>query len=84
MRLRLVISISSGDLTKDAALTKGAPELYPEDLGLPRNTAPKRTVEERRYYTAVTSGAGIPLDGLINSITGRLKMLKQHISRKSF
>lgn len=74
----------SGDLTKDAALTKGAPELYPEDLGLPRNTAPKRTVEERRYYTAVTSGAGIPLDGLINSITGRLKMLKQHIAVSRF
>jgi hypothetical protein len=74
----------SGDLTKDAALTKGAPELYPEDLGIPKNTAPKRTVEERRYYTAVTSGGGIPLDGLINSITGRLKMLKKHIAVSRF
>jgi len=74
----------SGDLTKDAALTKGAPELYPEDLGIPKNTAPKRTEEERRYYTAVTSGGGIPLDGLINSITGRLKMLKKHIAVSRF
>ena len=74
----------SGDLTKDAALTKGAPELYPEDLGIPKNTAPKRTVEERRYYTAITSGGGIPLDGLINSITGRLQMLKKHIAVSRF
>ncbi|MBE15522.1 MAG: hypothetical protein ABNH00_12690 [Dokdonia sp.] len=74
----------SGNLSKDATLTKGQPQLYPEDLGLPRNTAPKRTVEERRYYTAVTSGSGIPLDGLINAITGRLKMLKKHIAVSRF
>lgn len=74
----------SGDLSKDASLIKEKPQLYPEDLGLPRNTAPKRTVEERRYYTAVSSGAGIPLDGLINAITGRLKMLKKHIAVSRF
>ncbi len=74
----------SGNLNRDAQSTKGAPDLYPEDLGIPKNTAPKRTVEERRYYTAVTSGGGIPLDGLINSITGRLKMLKKHIAVSRF
>lgn len=74
----------SGNLNRDAQSTKGKPDLYPEDLGIPKNTAPKRTVEERRYYTAVTSGGGIPLDGLINSITGRLKMLKKHIEVSRF
>ncbi|RMB56368.1 hypothetical protein EAX61_14895 [Dokdonia sinensis] len=74
----------SGNLNRDAQSTKGKPNLYPEDLGLPKNTAPKRTVEERRYHTAVSSGGGIPLDGLINSITGRLKMLKKHIEVSRF
>jgi len=74
----------TGDLTKDIRSTKFKKEVYAKELGIPENTAPKRTVEERRYYTAVTSGAGIPLDGLINSITGRLKMLKKHIEVSRF
>ena len=65
----------TGDLNKDIRSTKFKKEVSAKELGIPENTAPKRTIEERRYYTAVTSGAGIPLDGLINSITGRLKML---------
>ena len=74
----------TGDLSKDIRSTKFKKEVTAKELGIPENTAPKRTIEERRYYTAVTSGAGIPLDGLINSITGRLKMLKKHIEVSRF
>ena len=74
----------TGDLNKDIRSTKFKKEVSAKELGIPENTAPKRTIEERRYYTAVTSGAGIPLDGLINSITGRLKMLKKHIEVSRF
>lgn len=74
----------TGDIDKDVANAKLQKQIFPSDLGIPENTAPERTVEERRYYTAITSGAGIPLDGLINSITGRLKMLKKHIEVSRF
>ncbi|ANH60152.1 hypothetical protein [Dokdonia donghaensis] len=74
----------TGDITKDVGTTEYEIKITPTDLGIPENTAPPRTVEERRYYTAVTSGGGIPLDGLINSITGRLKMLKKHIEISRF
>lgn len=82
------VNISNIDLTgnilRDVGSTAFEKKVTPKELGIPENTAPERTVEERRYYTAVTSGAGIPLDGLINSITGRLKMLKKHIEVSRF
>lgn len=74
----------TGDLNKDIRSTRFKKEVTAKELGIPENTAPKRTIEERRYYTAISSGAGIPLDGLINSITGRLKMLKKHIEVSRF
>lgn len=74
----------TGDINKDVGSTKYKIEITPSQLGIPENTAPKRTVEERRYHTAISSGGGIPLDGLINSITGRLKMLKKHIEISRF
>lgn len=74
----------TGDINKDINSTTFKVKITPTQLGIPENTAPPRTVEERRYYTAVTSGGGIPLDGLINSITGRLKMLKKHIEVSRF
>ncbi len=83
-----VVEISNIDLTgnlnKDIRGTQFKKEVTARELGIPENTAPKRTIEERRYYTAISSSAGIPLDGLINSITGRLKMLKKHIEISRF
>lgn len=74
----------TGDITKDVGSTRYKVKITPSQLGIPENTAPERTVEERRYHTAISSGGGIPLDGLINSITGRLKMLKKHIEVSRF
>ncbi len=57
----------------------------PKDFGIPGNTAPERTVEERRLYTATSSGGGIiPIGALINAITGRTKMLKKHVEVSKF
>lgn len=82
------VSISNidltGDITKDVNSTQLKRVLLPKDLGIPENTAPQRTIEERRYHTAISSAGGIPLDGLINSITGRLKMLKRHVEVSRF
>lgn len=74
----------TGDIYKDVGNTTYKPQITPTDLGIPENTAPKRTVEERRYHTAISSGGGIPIDGLINAISGRLKMLKKHIEVSRF
>lgn len=74
----------TGNLNKDIRGTEFKKEVTAGQLGIPENTAPKRTIEERRYYTAISSSAGIPIDGLINSITGRLKMLKKHIEVSRF
>ena len=82
------VNISNIDLTgnilRDVGSTTFERKVTARALGIPENTAPERTVEERRYHTAVTSSGGIPLDGLINSITGRLKMLKKHIEVSRF
>jgi len=74
----------TGDIRKDISNTTYETKITAKQLGIPENTAPERTVEERRYHTAVSSASGIPLDGLINSITGRLKMLKKHIEVSRF
>lgn len=82
------VNISNLDLTgnilRDVGSTQFERKVTAGELGIPENTAPERTIEERRYHTAVSSAGGIPLDGLINSITGRLKMLKKHIEVSRF
>lgn len=46
-------------------------------FGLPE-PAPAPTVEERRLYTATTSiGGGVPVDMILNAISGRLKKLNK-------
>jgi len=68
----------TGDLLKDISSVK-IEKIYvdPRDLGLPLNTRPVMTTEERRYYAA-KGGAGA-LGSLINAISGRTKMLKKHL-----
>lgn len=45
-------------------------------FGIPM-AAPRLTVEERRLYTATTGNGTIPLDPIINAISGRTKKLKK-------
>ncbi len=82
------VNISNIDLTgnilRDVGSTQFKLRVNPKELGIPENTAPERTIEERRYHTAISSSGGIPLDGLINALTGRLKMLKKHIEVSRF
>ncbi|GAA0873206.1 hypothetical protein GCM10009117_23530 [Gangjinia marincola] len=65
----------SGNLGDDIAALP--PAITPGTLGLPQRTKPVPTQAERRLYTATTSSGGVPLDLLINIISGRLKMLKK-------
>ncbi len=74
----------TGNILRDVGLTQFKIRINPKDLGIPDNTAPERTVEERRYHTAISSSGGISLDGLINALSGRLKMLKRNIEVSRF
>lgn len=79
----------TGDIKSDVNSSSLQKQLFPKDLGIAENTAPSRTREERKLYTAST-GTGeidihfvsilqIPLNGLINNITGKTKKLKKHV-----
>ena len=65
----------SGDLNKDAGKIETNPYFNPAEFGLPINTKPKPTTAQRRIYTASTGNGLIPLDPIINTITGRMAML---------
>lgn len=68
----------TGDLSKDVANTEVNAYFDPAKKGLPVNKKPPRTLAQRRLYTATTSPGGIiPLDPIINAISGRLKMLER-------
>lgn len=67
----------TGDLSKDANNAEVIPYFDPVEKGLPVNKKPPRTLAERRIYTATTSAGLIPLDLILNTISGRLKMLKR-------
>lgn len=67
----------SGDLSKDIGGVVFKTYIDPRDLGIPLNRQPTRSPEERRYDSA-TGGAGA-VGMLLNAISGRTKMLKQHL-----
>mgnify|MGYP004235114493 CR=1 FL=1 len=70
----------SGRLGQDANVPPTEKPFDPEAAGLPVNHNPIPTPEERRLYTATHTGAGIlPIDPIVNAITGRTKMLKRHV-----
>jgi hypothetical protein len=50
-----------------------------KELGIINYTPKKLTPAERRLYTATSGGGILPLDPIINWITGRTKMLKKEI-----
>lgn len=74
----------SGNLNTDAVNTKVNPVLTPQAIGLPGNTAKPRTIEERRLYEATSSSTGIPINLILNAISGRLKILKRNVKVSNF
>ncbi len=68
----------SGDLSRDM---QSQPVLVAATLGLPNSYVKKKTQSERLLIEATTGGAGIPLNPIINAITGRTKMLKENYKR---
>jgi len=64
----------TGSLTQD---TKNIKTYTAAGFGLPVSKKPPLTQAERRIYSATHSSGGLPVDYLINVISGRLKYLKQ-------
>lgn len=70
----------SGDLLADTQRIKTKELFTAKTLGLPNAHVKPPTASERKLYTATHSGGGIiPVDAIINAITGRTKMLKRHV-----
>lgn len=87
----LVGKVLSGDLNTDIGNVEGKPPINFYDLGIPGYTGKPATQSERRLAEAgelkpkMLLGAltgSIPLNPIINSITGRTKMLKKRVAHE--
>ncbi len=75
----VVGKVLTGDLMSDINNAELTPELNFYNLGIPGYIGKLKTQSERRLYEA-TSGAGfIPLNPILNGISGRTKELKHHL-----
>ncbi|MDX1333545.1 MAG: hypothetical protein R3252_10985 [Robiginitalea sp.] len=71
----------SGDLDKDLSNVPVEETVTARSLGLPNASAKVKTQSERKLFEA-TSGSGlIPLNPVLNAITGRTRMLKRRLAR---
>lgn len=71
----------SGDLDQDLTNLPVEETVTATSLGLPNARARVRTQAERKLYEA-TSGSGlIPLNPVLNAISGRTRMLKRRLAR---
>ena len=68
----------SGNLTDDIKMANTDDVINGVKLGLPNATFKMPTQSQRRLYEA-TSGGGIPLNPIINAITGYTKKLKNRV-----
>ena len=69
----------SGRLGSDVNTLKTEPIVTASSLNLPNAHAKRRTQTERLLIEA-TTGGGIPLNPIINAITGRTRMLKKRLA----
>lgn len=70
----------SGDLSRDLRETTTAYEsVRPSKLGLPNAYVKRKTQTERRIYEAKSGGGILPLNPIINAITGRTRKLKNQL-----
>ncbi|MFD1063188.1 carboxypeptidase-like regulatory domain-containing protein [Winogradskyella litorisediminis] len=71
--------ILTGNMTSDINNLDVETPINFYDLGIPGYTGKPKTLNERKLYEATSGGGGIPLNPLINLITGRTKELKKRI-----
>jgi hypothetical protein len=71
----------SGDLGLDAKSLQAKRVVTASTLGLPNAYVRVPTQSERQLYEATSGGGLIPLNPILNGISGRTKMLKQQVAR---
>ena len=71
----------SGDLTKDMQQLVIEPVVTASTLDLPNAYAIPRTQAERKLFEATSGGGLVPLNPILNAITGRTKYLKKVLAR---
>lgn len=86
--------VLSGDLTKDIGSIEGEAPINFYDLGIPGYKGKLATQSERRLAAATTGPSGaklkwyspltgaIPIDPIINEISGRSKMLRERVAHE--
>lgn len=72
--------ILTGNLVSDIDNTEGDPPINFYDVGIPGYTGKIATQSERRLNEATTGGGIIPLNPILNAISGRTKMLKKQVA----
>ena len=70
--------VLTGDLMDDVSAVEGEP-ITARKLGIPSYEGPPPTQSERRLKEATTGGGFVPLNPILNAISGRTKMLKNRI-----
>ena len=75
----VVGKVLTGNLFKDIKNSDGNPPINFFDVGIPGYTGKPATQSERRLNEATTGGGFIPLNPILNAISGRTKMLKNQV-----
>lgn len=71
----------SGDLGRDLGNLPVEEPVTAASLGLPNAYAPVKTQAERMLFEATTGGGILPLNPVLNAISGRTRMLKKRLAR---
>lgn len=75
----IVGKVLSGDLRSDVQNSEAKRDINFYDLGIPGYFGKPLTQSERRLNEATTGGGFLPLNPILNAISGRTKMLKNQI-----
>lgn len=75
----VVGKIMTGNLESDMNNFSEKPAINFYDVGIPGYKGKPKTQEERRLNEATTGGGFIPLNPILNAITGRTKRLKEYV-----
>ncbi len=73
----------SGDMGVDLNTLDTESVVTASTLGLPNAYVKPPSQAERKFYEATTGGGIVPLNPILNAISGRTKMLKQRLKRNA-
>lgn len=78
----IVGKVLTGDLMSDIENSEVKRDINFYDLGIPGYTGKRKTQSQRRLHDATTGGGLVPLNPILNWLSGRTKKLKSQIARE--